>query len=97
MLIGSVGLVCFGASNEIAGAIMLFPRLSAQEYRPDAAVDAANVLITAGAEAASQVLDSFAKEEQHSNDPHRINESLCHLCHLCSLLPRLTNRCAPLG
>jgi hypothetical protein len=78
-VIGIVGAFsCCAATNEIERAIASFPRIDAEEFRPDKAVQSANTLIRAGKGAACVALESFANARRERD----INEKVCLLCRL---------------
>src|SRR5438876_6538494 len=72
------------ATNELESAVLSFPEIRAQKYRPDLAVRSANLLIAAGKDAAIATLDSVVKLRPASipsdqlEHYEQISEKVCH-------------------
>jgi hypothetical protein len=79
LILGSA-LACFGASNSLDSAVLSFPDLTAEKYRPDVAAECANILISAGKDRACAALEGLAKA--NSQLDRHINENICHLTRL---------------
>ncbi|SRR6266567_274524 len=73
---------CLAATNDPEGAILSFPKIAAWQYRPDAAVDSANALISCGKDAACAALVKVVKAEGGLERRTEVNEKACHLCRL---------------
>jgi hypothetical protein len=87
--------VFFGASAEagtnfIEDAVLRFPSITAWDYRPDVAAQAANTLIGVGEHEACATLIRLAAPGQHAHGATRVNEKIAHLCRLL-FTPKLTN------
>jgi len=81
------------AGADLQTAIMSFPKISAETYRPDIAVDSANTLIAAGNDAATAALEKIAMGNHDLDTYSVVNEKVCHLCRLL-FIP--TNGAGPL-
>ena len=87
-------LSCCAAVGTLDSAIESFPEVWTYNYRPDLAAECANVLISAGKDAACSALEGAATTQRERMRSHalsdqklamednRINQKLCHLCRL---------------
>jgi hypothetical protein len=81
----------FAATNELQIAIESFPEVAARKYRPDVAVDSANVLIAAGKTAACAALKEVIRDKSKPKDGVRdfdFNERACLICRVLFTPPR---------
>jgi len=73
---------CAAASPDLEKAILSFPKLDAEKYRPDLAVRSANALIAAGPQAAIAALENVTLAKRELEENYQINEKVCHLARL---------------
>lgn len=76
------------ASNDLEVSVRSFPEVSATRYRPDLAARSANVLISAGEQAACEVLNRLASQSVNISDTETrieyeaLNRKICYVCRL---------------
>ena len=93
------GESAFLETTNLEMAVLSFPDLSADKYRPDTAARSANILIAAGRDAAMVAIDSMIRTNRSfstNQDFKKDNLLNDRLCHLIRLLFVATNHDNPL-
>jgi hypothetical protein len=94
LLLCGARMSCAGADDTLDKAILDFPDLRVEKYRPDLAVQSANVLIAAGQTATCQALARAAAVKSDEGQETELSKD--KVCHLCRLLFVATNSPEPL-